>query len=200
MVGREAGGEDEGPGEGRVIWVAFSWPDDISVTFELGVRKRTQPCVWVLGPEGQRRGLGWHGCGAAGLRGPAEWLGPASMGPDLPGAEDVPRGEPAGPAADAETMVHLQGCLPGGTRCSSSVSLQHEKAIGDGGEGSSAVVTCVVCPINKGRGSLQLPSPRCQALGEVCRKQDLTQFSKQPDKLGIMAPFGDEVIESQGGT
>lgn len=67
VVGREAGGEDEGPGEGRVIWVAFSRPDDISVTFELGVRKRTQPCVWVLGPEGQRRGLGWHGCGAAGL-------------------------------------------------------------------------------------------------------------------------------------
>lgn len=37
------------------------------------------------------------------------------MGPDFPGPEDVPRGTPSGPAADAETMVHLQGCLPGGT-------------------------------------------------------------------------------------
>lgn len=96
----------------------FSWPDCILVTFEL--RERTQPCVGGLGPEG-RRGLGWHGCGAAGLRGPAEWLGPAGVVPDSPppppplGAEDLPRRKRAGPAADAETMVHLQGCVPGGT-------------------------------------------------------------------------------------
>lgn len=49
------------------------------------------------------------------------------MGLDLPGAEDVWRGEPSDLAADAETMVLLQGCLPGGTCSSSYIALEHEK-------------------------------------------------------------------------
>lgn len=60
-------------------------------------------------------------------------LGPAGVGPDLPGAEDLPSGKPLGPAADAETMVHLPGCLSGGTCSSSFISLQHEKWVGNGG-------------------------------------------------------------------
>ena len=61
------GARTEAPVEAELFGLHFSRSDDISVTFELGVRKRTQPCIWGLGPEGQRRGLGWHGCGAAGL-------------------------------------------------------------------------------------------------------------------------------------
>lgn len=62
------------------------------------------------------------------------------MGPDLPGAEDVPRGKSSGPAVDAETMVLLQGYLPGGTCGSSYVSLQHEQSVGNGGEGAETPV------------------------------------------------------------
>ena len=65
VVGREAGDEDKGPGGDRVIWIQFSWPDDISVTFELGVRKRTQPCVHV----GPGTGGAEAGPGLAWLRG-----------------------------------------------------------------------------------------------------------------------------------
>lgn len=49
------------------------------------------------------------------------------MEPDFPDAEDVQKGEPSGPAADAETMVLLQSCLSGGICSSSYVALQHEK-------------------------------------------------------------------------
>lgn len=65
------------------------------------------------------------------------------MGPDLPGAEDVPRGKSSGPAADAETMVLLQGYLPGGTCSSSHVSLQHEQSVGNGGEGAEPTAACL---------------------------------------------------------
>lgn len=39
--------------EAELSELHFSWSDDISVTFELGVRKRIQPCIWGLGPEGR---------------------------------------------------------------------------------------------------------------------------------------------------
>lgn len=52
------------------------------------------------------------------------------MGLDLPGAEDVPREKSSGPAADAETMVLLQGYLPGGTCSSSYVRFSAACAVG----------------------------------------------------------------------
>lgn len=77
--------------------------------------------MWGLGPDGKGGAWSWLGC----------WLLDAEdllcgVGPDLPGAEEVQRG-PSGPAADAETMVLLQDCLPGGTCSSSYIALQHEK-------------------------------------------------------------------------
>lgn len=58
--------------------------------------------------------------------------------------------------------------------------------MGNGGKGTSALVISASC-VRRGGVHLHLASSSwCQAMGEVRCKQDLIQFSGQPDKNGCL--------------
>lgn len=58
--------------------------------------------------------------------------------------------------------------------------------MGNGGKGMSTLVLSVSCVIRGGVHLCLASSSRCQAMGEVHCKQEIIQFSGQPDKNGCL--------------